>query len=409
MSRSYQIAVIGLGYIGLPTAVTLSKSGNKVFGVDINSELVTNINRGQCPIKEDGLNEILTDVIKAGLFRASTKLGPADVFIVAVPTPFIGPMKKPDLSYVEAAVKSISKVLQKNNLIIIESTCPVGATQYLTELMEKMRPDLSFPISAGEESDIRVAYCPERVIPGRTMLELTQNDRIVGGQTDKCYERAKEIYDLFLLGKCIQSSSPEMAELSKLAENSFRDVNIAFANEMHLICDRQSLDVHELIRLANRHPRVNILEPGPGVGGHCIAVDPWFLINQFKDNSEILQAARSVNDGKPDWIVKKVMLQANRHPDKKIICIGLTYKKDTGDFRGSPSLEIYQKLAHEYGQRVFGCDPYIDQLGQKGVNAFSQRDLANTNDILVCLVKHREFDGIKLKSKVVVDACGFLN
>jgi UDP-N-acetyl-D-mannosaminuronic acid dehydrogenase len=271
------ISVIGLGYIGLPTAAAFAARRKTVIGVDVNSHAVDTINRGEIHIVEPELDMLVHAAVTQGHLRATTQPEPADAFLIAVPTPF-SEGHKPDLSYVEAASRAIAPVLKKGDLVVLESTSPVGATGKVSEWMAQMRPDLTFPHQVGELSDIRVAHCPERVLPGHVIRELVENDRVIGGMTRRCSESARALYKVFVQGECILTDA-RTAEMCKLTENSFRDVNIAFANELSVICDPLEINVWELIRLANRHPRVNILQPGPGVGGHCIAVDPWFIVD----------------------------------------------------------------------------------------------------------------------------------
>src|SRR5690554_4026144 len=292
------ICMIGLGYIGLPTAAAFASRKIKVIGVDVNPDTVATINRGEIHIVEPDLDMVVQAAVTEGYLRATSTPEPADAFLIAVPTPFKGDSHDPDLSYIEAAADAIAPVLQKGNLVILESTSPVGATEKLAEWLAEARPDLTFPQTEGENSDIRIAHCPERVLPGHVLRELVQNDRIIGGMTPKCSEAACELYKTFVEGECVTTNA-RTAEMCKLTENSFRDVNIAFANELSIICDQLDISVWELIRLANRHPRVSILQPGPGVVGHCIAVDPWFIVSKARDSAKLIKTARLVNDNKP--------------------------------------------------------------------------------------------------------------
>ncbi|OAM58107.1 UDP-N-acetyl-D-mannosamine dehydrogenase, partial [Salmonella enterica subsp. enterica serovar Agona str. 400095 22] len=298
------ISVIGLGYIGLPTAAAFASRQKQVIGVDINQHAVDTINRGEIHIVEPALGNVVKMAVEGGFLRATTTPVEADAYLIAVPTPFKGD-HDPDMAYVEAAAKSIAPVLKKGALVILESTSPVGATEQMAGWLAGMRPDLTFPQQAGEQADVNIAYCPERVLPGQVMVELIKNDRVIGGMTPVCSARASALYKIFLEGECVVTNS-RTAEMCKLTENSFRDVNIAFANELSLICAEQGINVWELIRLANRHPRVNILQPGPGVGGHCIAVDPWFIVAQNPQQARLIRTAREVNDGKPHWVVDQV-------------------------------------------------------------------------------------------------------
>ena len=292
-----KVSVIGLGYIGLPTAAVIASRGIEVLGVDINQETVETINAGDIHIVEPDLDIVVRGVVTTGNLRASTTPEAADVFMIAVPTPFIDNDEghQPDLSYIESAAELIAKVLEKGNLVILESTSPVGATEKLAQWLAAARPDLTFPQDKGDSADIKVAHCPERVLPGYVLQELVSNDRVIGGMSSACSKLATSLYQTFVRGECIVTNA-RTAEMAKLTENSFRDVNIAFANELSVICDKLKINVWELIRLANRHPRVNILNPGPGVGGHCIAVDPWFIVNSCPDEAKIIKQARLTND-----------------------------------------------------------------------------------------------------------------
>jgi UDP-N-acetyl-D-mannosaminuronic acid dehydrogenase len=364
------------------------------------------------------LDILVQAAVGSGYLRATTRTKPADVFVIAVPTPLTTD-KTADLSYIESAVSSIAPVLAKGNLVILESTSPVGTTELLAGWLAEMRPDLTFPQQSGEESDIRIAHCPERVLPGRIVHELVANDRIVGGMTPKCSEAAVELYRLFVQGDCIVTDV-RTAEMCKLAENSFRDVNIAFANELSMICDKQGIDVWELIKLANRHPRVNILQPGCGVGGHCIAVDPWFVVDSAPKDANLIRAARKVNDIKPRWVIHKVREAVTKvvnsgiaFEDIRIACLGITYKADIDDLRESPALEIAQTLAEYYERKVAIVEPNLRALPDDLVDA--QSALVTLNEaiaeahVLVLLVDHAEFKNMKPKfngRQVLVDTRG---
>ena len=304
------VSVIGLGYIGLPTAAIFASCEKKVIGVDINQKTVDTINRGEIHIVEPDLDIMVRSSVTADYLRAVTVPEPADAFLIAVPTPFKkndSQIPEPNLCYVEAAAISIAPVLKKGALVILESTCPVGTTEQLAQWLSELRPDLSFPHEMGSEADISVAHCPERVLPGQVVRELVQNDRVIGGLSEKCSDRAIELYKTFVKGECVATNA-RTAEMAKLTENSCRDVQIAFANELSMVCDKLDIDIWELIALANRHPRINILQPGPGVGGHCIAVDPWFIVSQAPNEAKIIQTARRVNDSKPVWVINKVKI-----------------------------------------------------------------------------------------------------
>src|SRR5690554_5249097 len=305
------ICMVGLGYIGLPTAAVFASRKMRVIGVDVNQKAVDTINRGDIHIVEPDLDMVVHAAVKEGYLRATTTPEPADAFLIAVPTPFKRDNHDPDLGFIEAATRAIAPVLRNGNLVMLESTAAVGATEQMAAWLAEARPDLSCPQHMGEESDIRVAHCPERVLPGHVLRELVQNDRIIGGMTPRCSEVACELYKTFVEGECITTNA-RTAEMCKLTENSFRDVNIAFANELSVICDKLQIDVWELIQLANRHPRVNILQPGPGVGGHCIAVDPWFIVSSAPEQARIIRTAREVNDAKPEWVIAKVQQEVAR-------------------------------------------------------------------------------------------------
>ncbi|HKR44368.1 MAG TPA: UDP-N-acetyl-D-mannosamine dehydrogenase, partial [Paraburkholderia sp.] len=335
---------------------------------------------------------------------------PADAFLIAVPTPF-SEGHKPDLLFVEAASRAVAPVLKKGDLVVLESTSPVGATAKMAEWMAQLRPDLTFPQETGEMSDIRIAHCPERVLPGHVVRELVDNDRVIGGMTQRCSEAARELYGLFVRGESIVTDA-RTAEMCKLTENSFRDVNIAFANELSLICDRLDINVWELIRLANRHPRVNILQPGPGVGGHCIAVDPWFIVDSAPEQARLIRAAREVNDGKPLWVIERVERAAKRFREPVVACLGLAFKANIDDLRESPSVEIVKELAQRFPGCVVAVEPNIRSLPMELEGQISLCDLrtaVSEADVIVILVDHAQFrsvDPIRLQTKVVIDTRG---
>ncbi len=394
------ISVIGLGYIGLPTAAVLASRKKKVIGVDINEKAVEAVNQGKIHIVEPDLDMVVHAAVTEGWLRATTVPEPADAFLIAVPTPFVDG-HQPDLSYIKAAAAAIGPVLKKGDLVILESTSPVGATEQMAEWLGESRPDLTFPQTHGEASDIRIAHCPERVLPGQVLRELVQNDRVIGGMTPKCSEAAVALYKTFVEGECIITNA-RTAEMCKLTENSFRDVNIAFANELSVICDRLDIDVWELIRLANHHPRVSILQPGPGVGGHCIAVDPWFIVAKTPEQARLIHTARTVNDDKPEWVLEKVQravaafLVANPQRSKqdvKLACLGLSFKPDIDDLRESPALHIVEKLAATFEGKLLLVEPNVEELPRRlRDHAKVELDFAVENaDILVLLVAHREF------------------
>lgn len=411
-----KVSVIGLGYIGLPTAAVLASVGHEVVGVDVNPEVVDLINRGHIHIVETDLAGLVQGVVNEGRLRASAVAQPSDVFVIAVPTPFKDG-NEPDLKYVEQASRSIADELRPGSLIILESTSPVGTTEKMTAWLAELRPDLAFPNASRSQPDINVAYCPERVLPGSIITELVKNDRVIGGMTPECSSKARTFYETFVRGECFVTDS-RTAEMTKLTENAFRDVNIGFANELSLICDRIGINVWELIRLANKHPRVSILNPGPGVGGHCIAVDPWFIVHAAPDLARLIRIAREVNDGKPLWVVNNVMkavsdrlLVAER---AKVACLGLAFKANVDDLRESPALEIVEILARQ-GEAIdlMVVEPFIERLPLtlEGKATLAQFDEAVAEaDIVVLLVDHRAFkttDPSLLSGKVVVDTRGF--
>lgn len=403
------ICVIGLGYIGLPTAATFASYGVKVTGVDVNQHAVDMINQGKVHIVEPDLDQMVKSVVEKGNLVATLKPVEADVYIVAVPTPF-KENHQPDLDYIEVASKNIAPYLKSGCLVILESTSPVGATEQMAEWLSEARPDLSFPQQAGEQADILIAHCPERVLPGKVLQELISNDRIIGGMTNRCSQRAVEVYKTFVKGECVITNA-RTAEMCKLTENSFRDVNIAFANELSIICDKLDINVWELIRLANRHPRVNVLQPGPGVGGHCIAVDPWFIVSKTPEQARLIRTAREVNDSKPEWVIDQVkikiaeFLQANPEKtirDVTIACYGLAFKPDIDDLRESPALEITKKLA-EQGFNILAIEPNINALPENMPSNIQLVSLKEKNnaDINLILVNHTDFRALENKRNFI--------
>jgi len=403
------VSVIGLGYIGLPTAATLAGRGVSVVGVDVNPKAVEAINQGLTHIVEPELDMVVKSAAQTGRLRAVTTPEPAEVFIIAVPTPFKNG-HKPDLSYVEAAGKSIAPVLEKGNLVILESTSPVGTTEQLCGWLKLLRPDLSFPTERSTQADVAVAYCPERVLPGQTLRELVENDRIIGGVSPRCSERARLLYSIFVRGACLMTNA-RTAEMVKLCENAFRDVNIAFANELSIVGDKLGVDANEVIRLANHHPRVNILQPGPGVGGHCIAVDPWFLVDSAPDEARLIRTAREVNDGKPGYVISRVKALADRFKNPVIACLGLSFKANIDDLRNSPAMEIVAAMARMKIGELLAVEPHVDALpaGLAGVTLVDADEAIARADIVLLLVDHdafREIDRDRLLDKAVVDTRG---
>lgn len=389
-----RIAVIGLGYIGLPTAAILAAQGVRVFGVDINPHTVAAVNAGEPPFVEPDLGAFVSGAVSRGLLSASQETPEADVYIVAVPTPFEGD-HAPDLSYIKAAAEALAPQLRGGELVILESTSPPGATQKLADWVLAARPDLA-------EGDKRpeFAHCPERVLPGRVMVELVENDRIVGGLTPSASERACEVYAIFCKGELLRTDAVT-AEMAKLVENSFRDVNIAFANELSLISDRLGIDVWELIELANHHPRVNILQPGPGVGGHCIAVDPWFIVDAVPDLARVIRTAREVNDAKPQWVIGKVLEAVEGIESPVVACLGLAFKPDIDDLRESPARKIVAELADllPHG-RVLAVEPHIENLpaelaNRRNVELVDVEAALAQADLTALLVDHSVFGEVR--------------
>ena len=413
------ISVVGLGYIGLPTAAMFASRKKQVIGVDVNQHAVDTINRGEIHIVEPELDMIVQAAVTAGYLKAVTQPEPADAFLIAVPTPFKkndNAIPEPDLAYIESASKAIAPVLKKGDLVILESTSPVGATEQMAEWLAAARPDLSFPQSAGESADVNVAHCPERVLPGHVVRELVENDRVIGGMTAKCSTRAIELYKTFVEGECVVTNA-RTAEMAKLTENSCRDVQIAFANELSIICDKLDINVWELISLANRHPRINILQPGPGVGGHCIAVDPWFIVSKTPDEARIIHTARQINDAKPEWVIDKVkiaisdFLQANpekRIEDVTIACYGLAFKPDIDDLRESPAMQITKLIGAFHSGRVVVVEPNITSLPAQlnEMELLSLPFAQEQADIHVLLVDHKEFKSVKAPIGSLIDTKG---
>ena len=406
-----KVSVIGLGYIGLPTAAVIASRGIEVIGIDVSEKAVEIINQGKVHIVEPDLDMVVQAAVTMGKLRASLTPEPADAFMIAVPTPFKDE-HKPDLSFIQKAAEAIAPVLEKGNLVILEFTSPVGATEKLSQWLQELRPDLHFPGQTSQEPNMYVAHCPERVLPGRVLEELVSNDRIIGGMSDKCAEKAIELYKVFVRGDCI-STNARTAEMAKLTENSFRDVNIAFANELSIICDELKINVWELIALSNRHPRVNILSPGPGVGGHCIAVDPWFIVDSAPESARIIRTAREINDSKPQYVVNKVKAAADEFKRPVIACLGLAFKPDIDDLRESPALDITHNLASMNIGEILAVEPNIHQLpeklAKKGVELVSLTAALERANVLLVLVDHKAFKALSINdvnTKVVVDTRG---
>jgi UDP-N-acetyl-D-mannosaminuronic acid dehydrogenase len=406
-----KVSVIGLGYIGLPTAAVIASRGIEVIGIDVSEKAVDIINQGKVHIVEPDLDMVVQAAVTMGKLRASLTPEPADAFMIAVPTPFKDG-HKPDLSFIQKAAKAIAPVLEKGNLVILESTSPVGTTEKLSKWLQELRPDLYFPGQTSQEPNVYVAHCPERVLPGRVLEELVSNDRIIGGMSFKCAEKAIELYKVFVRGDCI-STNARTAEMAKLTENSFSDVNIAFANELSIICDELKINVWELIALSNRHPRVNILSPGPGVGGHCIAVDPWFIVDSAPESARIIRTAREINDSKPQYVVNKVKAAADEFKRPVIACLGLAFKPDIDDLRESPALDITHNLASMNIGEILAVEPNIQQLpeklAEKDVELVSLTAALERANVLLVLVDHKAFKALSINdvnTKVVVDTRG---
>jgi UDP-N-acetyl-D-mannosaminuronic acid dehydrogenase len=410
----HQVAVIGLGYIGLPTAALLASYGWSVCGVDVSQAVVDTVHAGGVHIEERDLDKLVHNAITAQTLVASTQVPTASFYMIAVPTP-LGPDNTPDISYVEAAARAIAPKILPGACVIIESTSPVGTTERVAAIIAELRPDLVVPRDGGgEEADIALAYCPERVLPGRIVTELVHNDRVIGGVTAACAERAAVLYTSFVKGDCLYTTA-RVAETVKLVENSFRDVNIAFANELSMIADVIGVDVWDVIRLANRHPRVNILQPGPGVGGHCIAVDPWFLVAGAPQAARLVRTAREVNDHKAVHTEGKVRALLDAAPDGMVALLGLAFKPDIDDFRESPALEIAEALSHTHGERILVVEPFTDELPKALAGSGAQLVMLDAAlrqaEIVVVLVDHTAFKHLSpadLAGKLVFDTRGML-
>ena len=408
-----KVCVVGLGYIGLPTAAVMASRGIEVVGLEVNPRAVEVVNNGHAHFVEPELDAVVQAVVASGKLRATTTPEPAEVFIIAVPTPFRD-NHQPDTSFIEAAARSIAPVLARGNLVILESTSPVGTTQWLSAVLAGLRPDLTFPHATGEDADILMAHCPERVLPGRALRELVENDRIIGGMNKASRKITKTFYQAFVRGECFVTDD-RTAELAKLTENAFRDVNIAFANELSIICDKLGINVRELIDLANRHPRVKILQPGPGVGGHCIAVDPWFIVAAAPDEARLIRTAREVNDSKPHHVIANIKRVASRYKQPVIACLGLAFKPDIDDLRESPAVEIVHELVAQKVGKILAIEPHITKLPASlaklggDLELVELADGVRRADIVVMLVNHRFFSDIEpsvLKEKSLIDTRG---
>ena len=401
-----KVVVVGLGYIGLPTAAILAHKGVSVVGVDVNDRTVDAVNAGTVPFVEPDLAGYVAEGVQSGRLRAALVPERADVFVIAVPTPFKQD-RSADLSYVEAAATAIATHLTGSELVILESTSPPGTTEFMARVIIRARPDLA-------DSGLLFAHCPERVLPGRVMVELVENDRIVGGLTPEAAEAAKGLYRVFCKGQ-ILTTSAVTAELAKLVENSYRDVNIAFANELSLIAEQLNVDVWELIELANHHPRVNILQPGPGVGGHCIAVDPWFIVASAPGQAKLIRSAREVNDGKSEHVSAQIARNVDEHGLRSVALLGLAFKPDIDDLRESPAVEIAVRVAAQLpNTRFLIAEPHIQQLPsslseQHNVTLTTAESAIDEAELVVVLVDHSDFrtlDKGLVAAKQVIDTRG---
>jgi len=412
---NHDICVLGLGYIGLPTASIFASKGKKVLGVDVVPQVVETINAGNIHIVEPDLDVLVRKAVQSGNLRAATQPAPASTYIIAVPTPFhqdADRHKTPDLNYVEKATRSLAPVIPTGALVILESTSPVGTTEkvrdWLLDELLRCRPSEAVVLGAS----LLFAHCPERILPGQMLKELVANDRIAGGLTPAAAEASKALYRTFCTGEIFLADA-RTAEMAKLTENSFRDVNIAFANELSLICDKMNIDVWELIRLANRHPRVKILQPGPGVGGHCIAVDPWFIVDAAPEQARLIRTAREVNDSKPGWVIDRIKQAAQRFPKPVVACLGLAFKADVDDLRESPAVEIVERLAHDGVGEILAVEPHVTKLPamlEGKARLVSTADALAKANVVVLLVSHKTFASIdrkQLDGKAVVDTRGF--
>lgn len=412
-----KISVVGLGYIGLPTAAMFASKKVTVLGIDHNKLVVDTINRGEIHIVEPFLASMVQQVVNQGYLSAAIIPEPADAFLIAVPTPFKNsnnPIPEPDLTYIESAIQLISPVLKKGDLVILESTSPVGTTEKIAEWLSALRDDLVFPEQGSGECDVNIAHCPERVLPGKVVKELVENDRVIGGISERCSERASELYEIFVEGECVITNA-RTAEMSKLTENACRDVQIAFANELSMVCDNLDIDVWELISLANRHPRINILKPGPGVGGHCIAVDPWFIVSRSPEQAKLIFEARQVNMRKTQWAVDRIKaslaeisVKLNKPvAELKVAYLGLAFKPNIDDLRESPALEVVNRLI-DFGAQYVCVEPnVIDSLDYPLVTI---DEVINNCELMVLLVKHDQFlirkSDILSSNSEILDFCG---
>lgn len=416
MNSINRVAVIGLGYIGLPTAAILATNGIDVTGVDVSQRTVDAVNAGEVPFVEPDLGVHVSGAVSQGHLRATTETPSAEAYIVAVPTPFNAD-RTADLSYIEAAARGIAPQLKGEELVILESTSPPGATRHMADYILALRPDLSLDGAEGAPV-VYFAHCPERVLPGRVMIELVTNDRIIGGISPTAAQLAKDLYAVFCQGEILVTDDVT-AEMAKLVENSYRDVNIAFANELSVISDKLGIDVWELIRLANHHPRVNILQPGPGVGGHCIAVDPWFIVAAAPEEAQLIRQARVTNDSKPEWVVAKARQAAETVGVRPVIAtLGLAFKANIDDLRESPSIDIAAELANQLPEaKLLVVEPHVETLpaalrDRPNVELVGTDDAIAQADVIVVLVDHDDFKNVSpaaYAGKTVIDSRGIWN
>jgi UDP-N-acetyl-D-mannosaminuronic acid dehydrogenase len=409
MHEFEKVCVVGLGYIGLPTAALIASRGIHVLGVDTKEDVVKTVAAGTIHISEPDLDGLVAKVVSSGALTTATKPQASDVFMIAVPTP-IDRDNKPDLSMVRAAVDSITDVLEPGNLVILESTSPIGTTEGVATQIVERRPDLHVgsngKTNGHANATINVAYCPERVLPGRILTELINNDRCIGGVTPSCTRRAQRFYKSFVRGACVATTA-RAAELVKLTENAYRDTNIAFANELSMICDRFDINVWEVIDLANRHPRVNVLRPGPGVGGHCIAVDPWFIIDSAPDLARVMRTSRDVNNDKTHRIIAQAEALIDDHPYANVACCGLTFKANIDDLRESPAMEVASHLVAKYGSRIKIVEPNLRrplrELADLGAEFMDIDEAIHACEIAILLVDHDEFKLVPLAERRHLD------
>ena len=410
-----KVAVLGLGYIGLPTAAVVARSGAAVLGIDIHQRVVDTVNSGGVHIEEVDLDALVQGVVQRGLLRASTQIEPSDVFLIAVPTPFDDD-HAPDVRHVLTAARSIALVLKAGDIVILESTSPVGTTEHVRDALEALRPDLKFPHAGAKDNgggaaDVAIAYCPERVLPGRILVELIDNDRCIGGITPRCARKALAFYRTFVRGACITTTA-KVAEMVKLSENAFRDVNIAFANELSLVSDKLGIDVWDVIALANRHPRVNILTPGPGVGGHCIAVDPWFIVHSAPELTPLIRTARNVNEGKTAHVIARAAALIEAEAGR-VALLGLAFKANVDDFRESPAMKVAEALSARFGNRIAIVEPHIAELpkglADTGATLIDIDTALADCETMVVLVDHDIFKSVpadERAGKIVYDTRG---